>query len=103
MIGLMCMKELILTKTVVYASALFCHYWYICEINFRFQSNACDDCHDLMQNTMNLHDVGTVLVKKMVMEFIFCIWVKMEPSIYCEILLWLKNGTLQNKKNYHPW
>ena len=29
---------------------IICHYWYFLKINFRFQPNVCDGCHDLTQN-----------------------------------------------------
>ena len=38
-----------------------CHYWYFleiqCEINFRFQPEVCDGCHDLMQKAKSFNVV----------------------------------------------
>ena len=39
-------------------------YWYFLEINFRFQPEICDGCHDLMQKTMSFNDVANVSVKE---------------------------------------
>ena len=39
-------------------------YWYFLEINFRFQPEVCDGCHDLMQKTMSFNNVANVSVKE---------------------------------------
>ena len=39
-------------------------YWYFLKINFRFQPEVCDGCHDLMQNTTSFNDVANVSVKE---------------------------------------
>ena len=48
MIGLMCLKEMIITKPPVRASVLFVISG-TAEMNFRFQPKVCDGCRDLMQ------------------------------------------------------
>ena len=39
-------------------------YWYFLEINFRFEPEVCDGCHDLMQKTMSFNNVANVSVKE---------------------------------------
>ena len=34
-----------------------CNYYYFLETSFRFQTKACNDCHDLMQKAMSFDDV----------------------------------------------
>ena len=43
---------------------IICRYWYILEINFRFQPEVCDGSHDLMQKSINFNDVTIVTVKR---------------------------------------
>ena len=63
MIRLICLNELTLTKPLVQVSALFCHYWSLLEINFRFELNVCDGCHDLMEKAMSFNEAVIVFVK----------------------------------------
>ena len=49
-------------------------YWYLLQINLRFQSEIFHDCHDLMQEAMSFIDVAIVSVKR-----IFYATVKMKP------------------------
>ena len=46
MTGLMCLKELMLTNFL--------------EINFGFQPELCEGCHDLMQKAMSFNNVAIV-------------------------------------------
>ena len=70
---LMCLKELILVKSVVRMSELFAITATFQKLNFRFQAIVCDVCHGLMQKVTGLNDVAIVYVEKMIIEFIFCI------------------------------
>ena len=31
-----------------------CHYWYVKNINFKYESYLCNDCHGLMQKAIHL-------------------------------------------------
>ena len=35
-----------------------CHYWYFLNYSFKFQTNACNRCHDLLMMSMNLRDIA---------------------------------------------
>ena len=50
-----------LTKPSLY-ERIFCHYWFFLKINFRFHSEVCKCCHDLMQKSMHFTDVANVSV-----------------------------------------
>ena len=40
-----------------------CHYyWYLLDKNFNYEKYLCNDCHDLMQKTMNFNDVVIVSI-----------------------------------------
>ena len=40
------------------------HYLYFLNLNFRFQPEVCNDCHELVQKAMNSNDVAIVNVKE---------------------------------------
>ena len=40
-----------------------CDCWYFLIINFRFQRDICNGCHDLMEKAMNFNDVAIVFAK----------------------------------------
>ena len=56
------------------------NYYYFIKVYFGFQPKACDGCHDLTQKAMSFNNVGFVLVKGNIIEFIlvFDIWVKLK-------------------------
>ena len=58
MIGLICLKELTLTKPLVCTSVLF----FI--ITFRIQPKVCNGYQDLIKKATTLNDVATFSVKK---------------------------------------
>ena len=35
-----------------------CHYCYILGTGFKFQSNLCSQCHDVLMKSMNLNDIA---------------------------------------------
>ena len=40
-----------------------CHYyWYLLDKKFNYEKYLCNDCHDLMQKTMNFNDVVIVSI-----------------------------------------
>ena len=38
-----------------------CHYWYF--LNYKFQSNVCNRCHDLLMMSVNLSDIAILNIK----------------------------------------
>ena len=40
-----------------------CHYWYFLNYSFKFQSNICNRCHDLLIMSMNLSDIAILNIK----------------------------------------
>ena len=48
-----------------------CYYWYVFRIRFRLQLCKLDGCHDLIQEYVSFGDSLIVIVKKMVLQFIF--------------------------------
>ena len=63
MIGLMCMKELMLRKTDGLRECIICNYWYFLGIIFRFDSKLCNSCYGIMQKAMGFNDVAMFSVK----------------------------------------
>ena len=60
-----------LTKPSFY-ERIFCHYWFFLKINFRFHSEVCKCCHDLMQKSMHFTDVANVSVNGN--DYIIHVW-----------------------------
>ena len=73
MIGLMCLKELMLTKSMVLRECIICDYWYLADINFRRQPKVYDGCHGSMEKALVLMILKLLLLKEMIIEFVFCI------------------------------
>ena len=40
-----------------------CHYWYFLDKVFKYESNLCSGCHDLMQKARNINGVAILSVK----------------------------------------
>ena len=40
-----------------------CHYWYFLNKGFKFQSYACNRCHDLLMMSANLSDIAILKIK----------------------------------------
>ena len=45
-------------KTSASKDCDICHYWYSLNFIFKFQSNFCNRCHDLLMMSMNLTDIA---------------------------------------------
>ena len=41
-----------------------CHYWYFLNYSFKFQTNVCNTCHDLLMMSVNLSDIAILNIKK---------------------------------------
>ena len=40
-----------------------CHYWYVLNKGFKFQTYVCSRCHDLLIMSMNLNDIAILKIK----------------------------------------
>ena len=56
-------EEIDVNKSNSSVELVICHYWYILETEFRFQSKVWDVCYDLMEKALNYNDVAVVYVK----------------------------------------
>ena len=50
-------------KTSVSKECDICPYWYFLHYSFKFQSNVCNRCHDLLMMSINLSDIATLNIK----------------------------------------
>ena len=71
-------EEIDVHKTNGLCECIICYYWYFSKIDFKFQHEACNSCHDLMKELWVLIMLSMLLLKEMIIEF-FCIWVQMKP------------------------
>ena len=53
-----------------------CHYWYILEKDFKYESYICNDCYGLMQKAIYFSDVAIVSIKRSDTELISGVWAK---------------------------
>ena len=83
------MLEYNVNKTDRSRKCVICHYWYFLNINFRFQPEVCNGCHDLMQKGMSFNNVAVVTAKRNDYRI---------PFLYMSID---KSGTLLNIKIYY--
>ena len=56
-------EEIDVNKTNASRQCDICHYWYFKDIGFKYKPYLCNDCHDLIQKTMNFNDVAIICVK----------------------------------------
>ena len=52
------------TKSNSCSERIIWYYWYFLKINWRFQSNICNICHNLTQKVLCFNDVAIVFVKR---------------------------------------
>ena len=64
-------------KTNLAKECDICHYWYFKGIAFKYESYLCNGCHDLMQKAVSLMMLLLYILREVLTEFIFGIWVKM--------------------------
>ena len=50
-------------KTSASKDCDICHYWYFLNYSFKFQTNVCNRCHDLLMMAMNLSDIAILNIK----------------------------------------
>ena len=56
-------EEIDVNKTNASEEFDICHYWYFLDKGFKYEPYLCNDCHDLMQKTMNFNYIAIVSVK----------------------------------------
>ena len=71
-------KGLMLIKQIDQKECDICHYWYFKDISFKYEPYLCNGCQDLIQKAIILL---LYMLKKMLTEFIFGIWVMMMQLI----------------------
>ena len=54
-----------------------CHYWYFKDISFKYEPCLCTGCHGLIKKPLVLMMLLLFMLKKVLTEFTFGIWVKM--------------------------
>ena len=42
---------------------VICHYWYFLNYSFKFQTNVCNRCYDLLMMSMNFSDIAILNIK----------------------------------------
>ena len=40
-----------------------CHYWYLKDLGFKYETHLCNSCHGLMQKAMSFNNIDIVYVK----------------------------------------
>ena len=56
-------EELDIGKISASKECDICHYWYFLNYSFKFQTNACNRCHDLLMMSMNLIDIAILNIR----------------------------------------
>ena len=56
-------EEIDVNKTSATKECDICHYWYFLNKGFKFQTNVCSRCHDLLMISMNLSDIAISNIK----------------------------------------
>ena len=59
-------------KTSTSKECDICHYWYFLNKGFKFQSNVCNRCHDLLMMFVNLRDIAILNIKGSNYRYIIC-------------------------------
>ena len=52
---------------------MLCHYWYSLDKNFSNGPYLCDGCFNIMQKSIDSKNISIVHIKRVHIEFIFCI------------------------------
>ena len=50
-------------KTSASKESDICHYWHFLNYSFKFRTNVCNRCHDLVMMSMNLSDIAVLNIK----------------------------------------
>ena len=87
MIEFMFLKELDVNKTSVSKGCDACHYWYFSKYNFKFQTNVCNRCHDLLMMSVDLSDITIFNIKGSDYRCIISLISKNEGTNYYKMLI----------------
>ena len=49
-----------INKTDGWCECIICHYWYFLNINFKFEAEVYNGCHDSIQKTVNFNDAAHI-------------------------------------------
>ena len=59
-------------KTSASKECMLCHYWYFQNIGYKFESNVCNKCHDVLMTPYELKNIAILNVKDPV--YICSLW-----------------------------
>ena len=51
-------------KTKASKECDICHYWFLKDVDYKYEPYLCNGCHDLLQKAMNFNDVAIVSIKR---------------------------------------
>ena len=51
-------------KTNLSKECDICHYWYLKDIDFKYEPYLCNGCHDLLQKSMGFNNIAIVYIKE---------------------------------------
>ena len=66
-------EEIDVNKANKSKECTFCHYWYFLDKKFSYGLYLCKGCYNIMQKSINFKNIATAHIKKVHVEFIFCI------------------------------
>ena len=50
-------------KTSASKECDICYYWYFLNYSFKFQTDICNKCHDILMRSMNIRDIAILNIK----------------------------------------
>ena len=56
-------EEIDTNKTSASKECMFWHYWYFKNIGYKFESNVCNKCHDILITAYELKHIAMLIVK----------------------------------------
>ena len=56
-------EEIDINKTSTSKECMLCHYWYFKYVGFKFDSNVCNKCHDVLMTSYELKNMAILNVK----------------------------------------
>ena len=56
-------EEIDIKKTSASKECKICHYWYLKDVGFKYETYLCNGCHGLMQKAVSFNNVAIVYVK----------------------------------------
>ena len=69
-------------KTSASKESMLCHYWYFKTISYKFESNVCNTCHDVLISIYDLTNIVTLNVKGVNCTLFCGVLVKMTLLIF---------------------